>query len=286
MPALPAAHLPPQGSTLRDRDWGQAYRLTEAPPVLDLLGLAPPPDPALTLALVSWLGVERHARWRPHGGTTYCNVYAHDLCSLLGAYLPRVWWTSSAARALAAGVDVRPIYLSTVAELSANALFRWLEDHSSDFGWRPASLDDAQDAANRGRAAVICARNAREAAPGHISVIVPESPRCSAVRDDRGLVTVPVQSQAGGRNVEVGALPNPGRWWASSSFPAWGCWVHGADEDTPLPDTEPETPTGKSNPRMPAIDPGTGAEDWRPATDARPFLETLIDDDEKEKRGT
>ncbi len=280
---LPPAHLPPQGSTLRERDWGQAYRLTEAPPGLELGGVGAP-DPAVTLEAIEWLGVARYARWRRRGGTTFCNVYAHDLCGLIGAYLPRVWWTLDAIAALALGREVRAEYRATVHELSANALFRWFESFGESFGWRRVDLDGAQLAANAGRAAVIVAANREEARPGHISVVAPESPPFfRAVRNPGGRVLVPVQSQAGADNVELGASPRPGAWWRSASFPTFAAWAHG-DADTPLPDTEPETPTGKSNPRMPAVDPGTGADDWRPATDARPFLETLTDDKETPKK--
>lgn len=48
------------------------------------------------------------------------------------------------------------------------------------------------------------------------------------------------------------------------------------------PDTLPETPTGKSTPRFKAVfDPGTGSDDWRPQTDAKPFLDTLVTPEDK-----
>jgi hypothetical protein len=53
------------------------------------------------------------------------------------------------------------------------------------------------------------------------------------------------------------------------------------------PDTIPDGPKAKSEPRfqalsnVPIIDPGTGSDDWRPQTDAKDFLDTLVEKDDK-----
>lgn len=265
------SHLPKSGPILRKNAWGQAYRLTEDAPQYD-------GSPESVHEIVNWLGVEHNARWTPKGGTTYCNVYAHDLCNLLGAYVPRVWWSPTALALLDNNRDVQPVYASTVFELSANALFRWLVDHSAAFGWRRTQdMDEAQNAANRGHAVVICSRRKVEAAPGHISVVVAESARCM-----RSSVS-PVQSQAGGRNMEVGLT---GRWWAGAEMAEWGAWIHDplqvADTDPlpPPPDTQPDTPTSKSSQGMRAVNAPIVDFEWRTETDARPFLETLVDEDD------
>lgn len=255
----PPAHLPhPPGSgaTLRRNAWGQSYRLTEAAPVHDGTAVS-------TLSIIRWLDVEHQARWAPKKGVTYCNVYAHDLCAIQGAYLARVWWLPNSLAALQTGRDVAPLYGATVGELSANMLFRWLDQWSELYGWvRTDSLDDAQDAANRGDAVVICARQHDEAKPGHISCVVPETTTMRAKRDANDRVLVPVQSQAGGRNLMHGLT---GRWWVGPEMEEFGIFIHNgalvrdtmpAPAPSTPPDTVPSTPPAirRSSERMQATD--------------------------------
>lgn len=256
----PPAHLP-LVSASRQNSAARAYRLNE--------NGAPEHDgsPESTLRIIEWLGVERHARWLPGGGVTCCNILAHDLTGILGAFIPRVWWLPNALARIAAGEEVAPVYAVTVGELSANALYAWLEKWSHHYGWqRTDSLDEAQDAANDGRAVVICAPNRNPVASGHISCVAPESSRCRAIRDALGRVVVPVQSQAGGRNVELGTKPHPGAWWLSPTFQVYGFWVHTpavsqrdtwpAPAPSDPPDTVPSTPPAKrrSSERIQAVD--------------------------------
>lgn len=231
-------HLPRPATNTPHMSYGQAYRLTEG-----ARGPLPPHDgtPESTLRILAALDVEHGARWRPNARVTYCNVYAHDVCDALGAYLPRVWW----ARDEWAEDDctVAPVYQRTVNELSANALCRWLERMGTRFSWRRAeSLDDAQSAANRGLAVVISARRTIETQPGHVSIVAPESARCRASRhtmDDGAAVIALVQSQAGGRNEEL-AVARP--WWRGAEFSAFGMWVHGDDAGTKeVQPTHPDT---------------------------------------------
>jgi len=246
------AHLPTNMTATRRNINARAYRLRE----LDL----PTHDGTAesTLRIITWLGVERHERWRPGNGVTCCNIYAHDLCALLGGYVPRVWWLPAALAEMRTGQSPTVRYAATVGELSANGLFHWLAKFASDFGWRRAdTLDEAQAAANDGHAVVICARRTVEAQPGHISVVVPESDRCCARRDAHGRVLQPVQSQAGGTNVEIGVLGGP--WWRGTEMAEWGVWVHDPAHDTDRvpapssgPPTEPQTPTSKSSQNIPA----------------------------------
>jgi hypothetical protein len=174
--------------------------------------------------IIRWLGVEKGGRWTPKPGTTYCNVYATDFAHACGVYLPRVWWTSSAEATLSSGGSVAASYVTTAQELSANALFRWLAGpHSAEFGWRrTASLTDAQAAANGGQPAVICCRKKVESSPGHIAVVAPESHVLGAKRDPAsGEVILPVLSQAGARNQELGIATS---WWTSPDMAEWGAW--------------------------------------------------------------
>lgn len=238
---------PPNTTTLRTNAWGHAYRLTE-------IG---PSDP---MQVVRWLGVEKHARYQPTHAATFCNVYATDYCHAVGAYLPRVYWLPSALASMAAGQVAAPALGRTAYELSANALYRWLDERGESYGWeRLASLDDIQSAANEGRAAIICGRRTNEAAPGHISVVAPESSWLEAMRVS-GQVVLPVQSQAGGRNVELGHIS---AWWRGAEFAAYGFWAQRVRRVDTIPapppafndaPTNPETPTSKSTPSLRAVD--------------------------------
>lgn len=215
---LPHCDLKAPTAILRANDWGHPYRLTEASPPYD-------GTPTSVHSIISWLGVEWGKRWTPKPGTTYCNVYATDFAHACGVYLPRVWWSQSAEVQLSSGAVVNPSYGTTVVELSANALFRWLAGpHAASFGWkRTDSLTDAQDSANGGLPVVICCRKKVEASPGHIAVVAPELASVIPVRDPSGNVTLPVLSQAGARNEELG-VAKP--WWLSSDMAEWGVWIH------------------------------------------------------------
>src|SRR5690606_23905876 len=43
-------------------------------------------------AIVETLRVERSPRYQAEPGKTFCNIYAYDVVTALGGYLPRVWW--------------------------------------------------------------------------------------------------------------------------------------------------------------------------------------------------
>jgi hypothetical protein len=174
--------------------------------------------------IVEYLDVEQNARYRAATGETYCNIYAYDFCYLAGVYLPRVWWTSRALTDLAAGRAVSVRYGDTVRELNANALYDWLEDFGTDFGWRRlVQVEDLQQAANVGAVAVICAQRKELNRSGHICVVVPERPPQTAKRTGAS-VHLPLQSQAGARNFCYSC--GTSRWWAGAQFRGFSFWVH------------------------------------------------------------
>ena len=216
-------HLPENNPDItRDRDGGRAHPLGErGRPRLDKTS---PGAAARSLrAAVDWLDVERMARYLPRGGETFCNIYAYDYCYLAGAYLPRVWWKGPALEGLANGREAYVLYGKTVGELNANGLYGWLEDYGPHFGWeRVFGPGELQEAANGGAAAVVCAQNRNLNGPGHISVVVPEAEGQRAVRE--GTDVVPLQSQAGARNVRYGT--EGGRWWQHPRFGRFGFWKH------------------------------------------------------------
>jgi hypothetical protein len=173
--------------------------------------------------IVDWLAPEdaAHTRYQPTASATFCNIYAHDYCYLVGVYLPRVWWNQSALAKWAAGGTVTPDYGVTIEEMTANALVPWLKQYGPTFGWRPGnSLSELQDEANKGAAVVIAGRAA--VGHGHIVAVVPEVGAHVAKRDANGQVATPLQSQAGRRNFDYGFLqPN---WWPSHA--EFGLWIH------------------------------------------------------------
>ena len=215
---IPKCELTTSSPVLRANDWGYAFRLTEVSPAYDR-------TPESLHAIIKWLGVERGKRWKPRPGSTYCNVYATDFSHACGVYLPRTWWSPSAEKDLLAGKDVSPTYGTSAMELSANALYRWLSGPNSEgFGWhRLEDFSTAQNLANGGYPVVICCRKKVEASPGHIAVIAPESDTVVAKRDEEGNVLLPVLSQAGAKNEELGVASS---WWNSSDMAEWGVWAN------------------------------------------------------------
>jgi hypothetical protein len=178
-------------------------------------------------AIIDWLAVDKvsHKRYQPGNGSTFCNVYAHDYCFLADVYLPRVWWRPGAIERLSQGEKVEPLYEKTIDEQRANDLFRWLCDFGLRFGWRQTgTLTKLQDAANLGGLGIIVARTKIDGKSGHIVAVLPETDTEKARRNRDGLVTAPLQSQAGSVNFRY----STGRpeWWTGEQFAESAFWIH------------------------------------------------------------
>lgn len=185
-----------------------------------------PPSASGLNDIIDWLSVTQSRRYRPGGGYTYCNIYAYDVAYAAGVYLPRVWWTDKAIRALEAGTQVPAQYDVSIREMNANAIHNWLQDYGPRFGWqRRFALSDLQDCANRGGIATICARRKDLARSGHIVIIAPETASMAARRDANGRVTMPAQSQAGSVNFERKVPASP--WWADARFSSFVLFTNG-----------------------------------------------------------
>jgi PAS domain-containing protein len=211
-------------------------------------------------AIVETLNVSTSARYQPGGGKTYCNIYAYDVVTAMGGYLPRVWWTDRAWSRIQDGAEivtpeeyrrlraegesvenvVAPIYGQTVSELNANSLNRWMRSEGSGFGWiEAADMNAAQEAANGGSIVIILASNVQASRSGHVSVVLAESGDHQAQRDEDGQVVVPLQSQAGSRNfkysAEAGAPGSRSReWWSDARHRLGGAWIFGGEIQSPL----------------------------------------------------
>jgi len=174
-------------------------------------------------AIIAFLDVEHSARYQPTAKSTYCNIYAYDVCYLAGVYLPRVWWKSKALLALAQGTPQEVQYGTTVDELNANALHDWLGEWGDDFGWqRTFDATDLQTQINNaGGIGVICGRRKDITRSGHITVVLPERPGNAAQRSGAGVIA-PLQSQAGVKNKQYFATP----WWIdrAAEFSNVGFW--------------------------------------------------------------
>ena len=223
LPNIPEAHLPAAGSILLTQhgDGPRAYALTEknAP---SRSGSTPLQQAAQLGEIVDFLRVDQSPRYATGSGKTYCNIYMHDYCRLSGAYLPRVWWTRKALVSLAASGKVQPAYGTTVQELNANSLYQWLEEFGPDFGWRrTVNVTKLQEAANSGQVCLIVGQRKELNQPGHICAVVPETKDHIASRK-AGLVSIPLQSQAGSRNFRYGGRV----WWTASQFGRFAFWIH------------------------------------------------------------
>ena len=229
-PAPPAIELPPahlrrnRPDITRARDGGRAFPLGESGRPRRT-AVQPGPKAASLLRIIDYLdsAAPTHQRYQPRGNTTFCNIYAHDYCTLAGAYLPRVWWTANAIERLWAGDQPTPLFGNTVRELTANLLHDWLADHGSSFGWqRVMDLSMLQGAANAGEVCLIVAKRRDPGRSGHIAAVAPETMDVPAGRIG-GDVTRPVTSQAGRKNHR---LRQATAWWRRDTFQSFSLWRH------------------------------------------------------------
>jgi len=162
--------------------------------------------------VIEFLQVEKSSRYKPTASATFCNIYAYDYATLMGAYLPRVWWTTAALARLKNGEEVAPAYGQSVTELNANMLYQWFLTWGRDFGWRSVSANEAQEQANEGKCVIGVAAKLNKSQSGHIVAVAPEGEQGSALRV-AGMVTTPLQSQAGRTNWRYKAA-----WWWGKGY--------------------------------------------------------------------
>lgn len=188
-------------------------------------------------AVVETLDVENSKRYEKKlnadGSTksTYCNIYAYDVVSALGGYLPRVWWMDAALKKVKKGEEVTPKYGETIREMNANSLNSWMNSDGAAFGWKKADNEtSAQNAANGGRLVILLAANANPRRSGHVSVVLSETDEHKAKRtgDD---VSVPLQSQAGGTNYKYGGAS---AWWKNANHTNGAAWIFEGKPESPL----------------------------------------------------
>jgi len=121
--------------------------------------------------------------------------------------------------------QVEPLLESTIHEMRANDLFRWLRDFGPRFGWRQTgTLTKLQTEVNQGGVGIIVARRKEDGRSGHIVVVVPETQENTARRDASGEVVAPLQSQAGSSNFQYGRGKT--NWWNGEEFAEAAFWIH------------------------------------------------------------
>ncbi len=177
--------------------------------------------------IVEYLAVDKpaHIRYQPRDGLTFCNIYAHDFCTLAGVYLPRCWWTADAIERLGRGEIVEPRLGATITEQRANQLFEWLRAFGLRFGWRQTgTLTRLQSEVNLGAIGLVIAKRKADGKPGHVTMVIPEREDFRARRDASGAVIAPLQSQAGARNFQSGT--GAANWWNGEQFADSAFWLH------------------------------------------------------------
>lgn len=178
-------------------------------------------------AVISVLDVENNGLYTP-GTSTYCNIYAYDFVTAMGAYLPRVWWTGSAIRRIQAGESVTPVYGTTIHEMNANALNAWMPEYGISYGWRQETdMGQAQNEANSGKIVVILAANKVASRSGHIAVLLSETEQEQQQETD-----MPLISQAGRNNHERSRASSA--WWENNSHKDGAAWIYEGGINSPI----------------------------------------------------
>jgi len=184
-----------------------------------------------TQSIVDELDASNSKRYKVNGNSTYCNVFAHDYAHLMGAFVPRMWWTSAAISEYEkTGQFPDPKYGKNTYEINANGLHDWFHEYGHLFGWShlggvdAETITKAQGVANDGRVVIVVGDTASSRS-GHISAIIPEGGKDQkATRNDEGKVTAAWQSQAGAKPTTRGAS----KWYDSAKYKGGkGVWVHG-----------------------------------------------------------
>ncbi|MEO7733912.1 MAG: hypothetical protein ABIY55_23310 [Kofleriaceae bacterium] len=235
---------------------------------------------ARTYAIIETLKVTSSKRYDPTASTTYCNVYAYDVVTALGGYLPRVWWNEwylpdmqsgaiqvvpvpdyreAQQHAKATGQATTPKALGKIAsiwgetthELSANDLAAWFNKWGASFGWRrTADMHEAQDAANGGKIVVISAGKVDSAASGHISVVIAEDSTLGG-HDAPGATKVDPTSK---KTVPAGGMGAPLQTQAGVTNFKYGDDKPGHWWDTPDMKQDVETATDTTGATKPVLD--------------------------------
>lgn len=144
---------------------------------------------------LKFLDVERNPAFKPANGKTYCNIYAHKLCAMLGVWIPRVFWRDYTK------IKVGAPYLPQLFELSANELCNFVVNYHENYPeWELLAVRTGKetfsttDFGRVSRMGLLLARSTHGS--GHVSVLL---------RDAEGKL---FSSQAGAKNMQADYLIN------------------------------------------------------------------------------
>lgn len=138
--------------------------------------------------------VEYNARYRKTNGKTYCNIFAWDVSIAMDAEIPH--WVRNDNEEIY-HYDLKKSYsqnAQSARELNANSLFKWMEKHHEEIGYKKVSDLEAQNAANAGKPTFTLWYN-KKGGSGHIQVVLADENN-SIYNEDKGVFI----SQAGSVN--------------------------------------------------------------------------------------
>lgn len=96
-------------------------------------------------SVIQQFDVENNPRYKAGNGKTWCNIFAWDVTSAMGAEIPH--WVNEKGE---------PSYRGAKGayEMNANLTAKWLKEHGEAYGWEEVTAKEAQEAAERGEVAV------------------------------------------------------------------------------------------------------------------------------------
>lgn len=123
-------------------------------------------DRAIYAQLINQFAVGHNPRYLPGDGNTYCNIFAWDVSRAMGAEIPH--WIDGSG-------NIAAPFAPHASEININGGVNWMRNQGrNQFGWKSCTPQEAQDAANTGRVAVVMWKNTGSG-HGHVAVVRPGS---------------------------------------------------------------------------------------------------------------
>jgi hypothetical protein len=131
------------------------------PPLINAPGAR---DRSTYSQLIDQFAVGNNPRYKPGDGKTYCNIFVWDVTRAMGAEIPH--WVDNHG-------NIAVPFGSGANEININGGVDWMKNHGvEDHGWQSVTAQQAQDAANDGRLAVVLWKN-QTGGHGHTAVVRP-----------------------------------------------------------------------------------------------------------------
>ena len=116
-------------------------------------------------AVINQFAVETNPRYTPSSAATYCNIFAWDVTSAMGAPIPH-WYNATTGA---------PTAVNGGSEMSAASMLTWLQSFGSTYGWYQLSTEQAaQASANAGQPTIVIGTQGGDGRNyGHVAVVRP-----------------------------------------------------------------------------------------------------------------